>query len=484
MMQKAVLLALFTVLILPLFAAGAPEEAALPPQYAEWTVCITALDVSSLPPNRQILGNTLARRFNEALQTVASRQRSDEELNYYQTQAWNTAISAAALQLSTKRSERDSLFFQGNPSWKYQSDLKKKDTEIASLEEAYQKILEEKPEVSSRPAVRLSASNGEGLFPAPPEAGGEEAFCREQKVDALITGSVSEYFDRLYVTLNMWTLSSQAWVYEDSVLFSPGDLETASAEIASRLCSAVSDEESALLTVRTSPADARIMIDGSFVSEGSLDALQRPPGAAELSVQAEGFKPEQMSVDLAAGKTSEFDINLQQEPLYQLNLDSVNGPASVYQGSLYLGQTPLSISLPLSQSELFQLEGNGKVSFAAFPSLLPLSDTGVASVNLNLRLPEKERSVEELRTKFYNAYGRLWIALPVSILFMNIFNTMSASWNTRGVTNTNQAYYDRAQVIYWIDGGLWVLTAAFGIESVVRSVIYLNEASNRAPKIK
>jgi hypothetical protein len=66
-----------------LFASGKKEAAAAKdPVNPEWALCITAPDVSALPPSRQIIGDAALRNLADALMKLEFRLRGEDEYAY------------------------------------------------------------------------------------------------------------------------------------------------------------------------------------------------------------------------------------------------------------------------------------------------------------------------------------------------------------------------------------------------------------------
>ncbi|MDR3276534.1 MAG: PEGA domain-containing protein [Treponema sp.] len=474
----------------PAFASGAAEESK-PPEVldGEWTLCITAFDVSGLPAVRQVVGDMLARHLAQSLKTIQRRQRPPEELAYYQERAQAQAASAAAGKLAAKRDERDRLIYRGDPDWRYRASLEKLDQEIAALEASWRNALVQVPLVAERPVFKITQANLAGTFPQAPQAGEERQFCLKEKADAVLSGSIIEYHERFYVSLGIYALYSDVPLYEDSSIFSSDDISAGMEELAGRLAAFISGADPAALTVRAEPGDAVITIDGVYAGQGAVPLTERSPGTVGITVFAEGYEAQSLSLDLAAGELAEVDIELGSPASYPVTLESGGEPASVYQGSRYMGETPLSLDLPLGGGEYFRLESPpGAVARAVIlpgPGLSsgpgPGSGPEPLVFSLDLAPPQEAGMIEGFRQGYYGAWGRFWIALPLALIFHGLTDTMIQSYNASSARKPE--YYTRTTVFAWVDAGLWVVTAAFGVESIVRAVFYFIAASDNAPGI-
>jgi hypothetical protein len=83
----------------------------------------------------------------------------------------------------------------------------------------------------------------------------------------------------------------------------------------------------------------------------------------------------------------------------------------------------------------------------------------------------EEKRVDTARRKFYGAYGRLWIALPVSFLAMGIADSYLKAPLNQGMTMANTLTY-----------GAWAVIGLAAVDTVFRIVRYLvTSGSDAAP---
>jgi predicted ester cyclase len=235
MKKTVVLIIVFILLCHSVFAAGKIEEEEKPEINNNWILCITALDSSALPESRQVVADLFMRGLRDKIQAVNYRLRVSHEYAYYEDYAWSRDLTAAAKALESKYNERSLLLYQGTSAWKYRRDLKKKDDEIVALRDALEKVQAERPLVNRTPEFDITADNKSGNFPAVPVNGGEYRFCQSQSADAFLSGTVTEFYGRFFITLKLYVRYTRSWIYEDDVLFSADDIDEAVDDISSRL---------------------------------------------------------------------------------------------------------------------------------------------------------------------------------------------------------------------------------------------------------
>lgn len=475
-----------------LYGKGKTEEEDQIFHNEQWVLAVTNFDVSALDPSRQIIGEVISRSLVESLGSVDRHFRISREYAYYEDYAWVKARSAAAKSLLTKRTERDMLLFRGDPEWKYRNNLKAMDGEIKKLEEALQKIEAEMPLVVTEPVLQFTEDSNKGIFPAPPSKGGEYRFCQNQKADAFLTGAVSEYYGRIYVSLRLYTLYTRSFDYEDSIIFSSDKTLQAVGELADRLVAAVSGAGPAAIAVHAEPENAVILIKESYAGRGEAPPREHPPGETKVEVFADNYEPLSVPVELFAGELAELYINLRPLSRTALTVTVPGGEgSSVYHGALYIGQTPLGIDIFPNQFDYIWVETpQGETGKAAFKRDIAYSgDAGVLEIKTALPLPPDSKPAETARRRFYGTYGKFWIVLPLMIIMTGLSQNYASAhaYNIQASQNDpgydGAILYDEAMNYHYVSRAFWM---AFGLtitEAVYRIYRYTQASGKGTPSI-
>jgi len=438
---------LFFMTLNGLFAFGKKQkEEEKKPVSGEWTLCITAFDVSAISPAWQMAGDTITRSLAASLSNLNFRFRGEEESVYYRDYAWTKTKAAAVDALVKKRNERDALLFKGDPLWKYEKNLKSINAAILKLENDVAAAEASPPLVEAKPVFVLSEKNRNGTFPQPPGPGAEYRFCTEEKADAILTGRLSEYYGRIYLDIKIYSRYTNSYSYQNSVLFSTEDLNTVIAEITDHLAQEVSVVFPSAILVHSNPMEAMITIDGAFVGQGEMEQRMHSPGTAEIAVTADNHVSLSFPLELNPGELAEVSVDLTQRGVTTVEADVSDKPGSkVFLGSLYVGETPFTMELPKSESAYISVETpEGEIGSvilrnsslvggsAQFSSL---NDYTKADVFTSFPISEEEKRVENVRKKFYTSYGAFWFILPAALLAGGIAETHIAINQNAGTWN-------------------------------------------------
>jgi len=493
---------------LPAYSFGKAEEAEKPPLFSEWVLCVTAPDVSALPPSRQILGDLLVRHLTDSFKRVDRRQRVLRESAYYLGVARYRARLEASKKLAAKRAERDQLLFRGDPAWKYQKSLKTTDEAIKTLEEALVEAETGPLPVVEDPVFAITASNREGRFPAAPKPGTEYKFCTAEKADAFLTLQMAEYHSRVSCRLRLYLLYGGSFLYEDTLIFSTEDLIPAVTEAGNRLVAALIAVPPAALSITAAAAsdgektaalpeeeakEPGILINGGFSGWGSTGTVERTPGMVKIEAFQEGFQSFEGEVDLRPGEFAQLQLNLR--PLARSTmLVTVPGEegARVYQGGIFRGFTPLELQTAPERYEYIQVETAwGKTGSAVFQG--PFADADTASgaektavLETGFPYPSSDKRVNRARKGLYSAWGRFWLTLPLALFLQGVSTSYEYAYLydiSRG-SEPNAAMAQKADVYKKISIGAWVLLGAEVLEYCYRVYRYLRASGEEGASLQ
>jgi hypothetical protein len=324
----------------------------------------------------------------------------------------------------------------------------------------------------------LTEENARGNFPPPPAEGGEYQHCVAQKADAFVSGKISEYHGRLYITIRMYTLYTRSFEYEDTYIFSTDDLLITEEELAGRLIAAISGASPAAVSVTTEPPEAVILVRESFAGQGSTGIREHAPGPLDVAVFAEGPEPMGASVDLAVGELVDMEFKLRPTPETSFKIDFPAHEGSlVYQGSLYMGETPLTITAPLNRFEYIHTEtSGGETSSVVFRA----GQTGkVITMPDVIPRGEDPKPLATARRKFYGGWTAFWITLPAAFMFSGVASAYKNAYSYAGDPEVGRV----ANAMNTVSTVLWMGFAGTALYSLYRMIRYSHTAGKDTPKM-
>ena len=472
-----VLFLIFFSLTAHVFASGAQEQQSVQAQSDEWILCITDIDVRSLPAEKAGISGVISRIMVEKLSEINYRTRVSPEYAYYEQYAWTNARNNAARALAAKVQERSQQIYRGDAGWRYQRNIARLDAEIEQLRRNLEEIENNAPLINNEPVFNLIRGNLEFTFPAAPAAGNEYRFLRDRSADAFLAVSISDFYGRYFLTLKLYTVYTRSFVWEDSILFSHDELDNALEEILRRLVVVISGNEPAAVVVNAQPEEALLLINSTFAGRGATDVLGYPPGTITVSASAPNHESITFETTLSAGELSEISINLNPIEYSEVTLFS-DAQGSVYHGAFYAGEAPLTLRLPVNQLEYIELETyDGYRATAIFQT--PENQSYSSSLLLHPQAPYESGRVEEARSSFYWAFGGTWIAGIAAWIsyytFVGANNALSYGYYNHDIIN--EKFVRDNQTIYYVSMGTLIATGALAVYGIYRLVEYISISS-------
>ena len=471
-----------------IFALGKfeTEETEIKKQDNEWILCVTEFDVKSLPPGKLSIAGAITRKVVERLNEISYRTRVSPEYAYYEGYAWHKKRSAAAKSLSAKLEERSLLIFNGETEWRYRQNLARVNAEIEKLNAAFEEIDKKAPLINSEPVFKLTDGNIKAEYPEQPKKGSEDKFCKTQKADAFLTGKIIDFHGRFNISIKLYAVYSKTFIYEDSIIFSPDDLESALNEITSKLILTLSGSRPAAIAVKTEPADALVLINKSFAGRGDTGIIERPPGKFEITSSANDHESITVETELAAGEIAEIKIKLLPKDFVNVEIPGTASGLAVYQGALYVGETPLTLRLPVDTMEYIEIDsGGGLKGTAVFNTPLENDSTYSLSVK-DRKLPEKG-SVERARTLYYWSWGGMWVTGIAAWIAYNSFASSNSAiiYSSGQGNNISDRFYEDNKRMSNIRNGTYIAlgtVSAFWVFNIVRYLYLANRGSTPVVK--
>jgi TolB-like protein len=486
-----------------LFSLGKKQTEPPEPRDTAWTLCISSFDVSTLSSARSALGEIVMRDLVTNIEKIRYRVRVAEEYAYYENIAKCQDLAVAAKTLESKRNERDQALYRGDAAWRYRKNIKTMDLDIKKLEASYRTVAAAQVIVAKEPVFTLAPDNLAGRFPVPPKEGEEYRFCKSQKADALITGSMREYHNRIFVTLKLYILYTDSFVFSDSIIFSPEDSGPAMDEFAAGITAAITGNPPAELYISTVPKNALILLNHGYAGRGEISSREYPPGKITLEVFADNY--ESATAELELKSNEHTDVSVDMRPLVVSPVEiTVPGAeeVSIYQGSLYVGEAPLSLNLPRGHLEyIFAQTPDGQEAEVVFltpsPNALPLgirtpSAPGFLSgifprrnslkgntLSLSPGVPydPKEQRVDKIRRGYYWAWGGTWLSAITAWMINGYATGVIDSYNSYPTTEM----YDKATQYQLLNyAGIGLVGAAVLVE-IIQMARYIHVAGEDAP---
>jgi hypothetical protein len=228
----------------------------------------------------------------------------------------------------------------------------------------------------------------------------------------------------------------------------------------------------------TVPPQASVWIDDGFQGRTPIRIPYLLPGTKTLRLHAPGYETVVKSIELAPYSEDVEDIALSPKPLDTFSVNSDPAGAAVYEGSEWIGNTPLSVPKP-EDLRRFLLRQEGYLDF-------PFYADSKAEENLTFSLlPEtidQKAIQEQRRDELYAAFGAFALSIPVPFFLLGYRN----DYRVRAVAVQGIDPDEAAASLRTADTLLYLSYGAVGVSvgllanMMIRLVRYLHVADRRA----
>ncbi len=443
-----------------------------------WTVGVAAFEGKALSQENLYLSQSFPLLIRERLEMIPTHFFSDAEAKGYRRRIIRREQQRLAELISADRRARDELFFtpgKGEDRVVFYEDR------IAAKLLALNDLRELNPEAivlpESKPLRFASGANGRLIFDQPVRS--PLQLTRQENLDSLLWGRFEEIQGYIYFEVIFFdaALGENVFSYSDAVL--PTELYEIFDELTDELASILWGRDWASLRVDTEPPRASVWLDDSFQGRTPLEIPYLIPGSRELRVQAPGYQSVVRLISLDPYTEAVQQIVLPLEPGDSFELDSEPAGAAVYEGSQWLGATPLSVDKP-DDLNRFLLRKEGYLDFPLY------AGSGVAeTVTVALTLDEIDplQIQNQRRDELYRAFGFFAISIPIPLFFWGFANDYAVGYSL-AINDLNFDETDRfkaaGRVFYYGYWGTLAVSTSLFVNMMVRLVRYLRAADRKA----
>jgi hypothetical protein len=455
-----------------------PQEPTLADKRPEWSIGVAAFEGRNLSPENVYLTRSVPMLIRERLEAIPDHYFSAAEVLAYRRRIIQEERQRLVEAVSADRRARDELFFTSDS---VQANAAVYEQRIAANLAAIRDLGDLDPELiafpQSKPLRFVSGADGQLVFDKTVLSPLQLA--KQQDLDVLLWGGFEEVQGFLYfeITLFSAVLGEPVYTYSDAA--APSEIYDLFDQLITELATVLWGRDWSSLTVQTVPPGASVWIDGQFQGRTPLSIPYLLPGGRQLLVQDQGFESVLRTIELSPYTEQVTGITLVPRPRELLTLDSDPAGATVYQGSEWLGSTPLSIERPEELSRLL-LRREGYLDFPLY-TRPPVG----ASLTAEL-LPDSvdlSKIQDSRRDELYTALGVFALSLPIPMFswgYRNDYIATATSLELQGKTAQSQEALATANIYTGVSLGTMAVSGGLFVNLLVRLIRYLRAADRKA----
>lgn len=447
----------------PAAALEAADTISLPwqdPDSLEWDVVFRQWTAEDLPSDLIYLTRSLPLQIMEAVDFSEDHVLSPEEQEAFsqkrreemEVQLLKKAVAARrAWDRSALKGDAGDPLASREKGWK----------------EARQRVDllsgETPPRVESIPLKRQFFKEGQPLYPEGKPVEAEWVFRGTM-------APLGEDYYRYSLHLESFLQDEPILLWQDAGRAEDAGLLAAAA--AAAVTGVIRGREQALLSVAVEPSSSEIYWQGEFLDVGGLENRPLNPGEGVLEIRAEGYLAHREELTLLPGKTIRREIVLEGGTTRRITIETDPPGAQVYQGSLWLGETPLERDFLVQEEPLIiRLEREGY-----FPENVIIAPGEGELFFLTLK-PQTEDPAQHLAAAEQHFYKNLGFFVISSFLPV-VFNGLYQNYEALYVDTLSEDARQKGLFYYYSYGVSLTFSGALLVNTLITLRDYLEAAED------
>ncbi len=452
--------------------SAAEPPAALPDTKEKIIVGISIFSGSGLGRESEYLTMNIPTLIREQLRQFPYHYLSEREQTEYRQRLREAAENKRRKEMAALFRERDKLFLSAGVSEEQEEQFRQK---MADLREEIEAITgsrdSELPVAEKKPIELYTHGENGGLLPA--EQISSAAVSSRFQLDFHISGRVEQISDYFYIQVALYSsiLREEVLLIEDA-----GSRENLR-EVIDRVVRATYDvivgEEWAFLRVTAVPEDADIYLNGKFIGSGTVEDVYLQPGDHTVSAKAPGYERLEREIRVSPRETG--SVNMQLQPVREDTLLISSDPprADVYSGPIWLGTTPLLLSLPDEKLQRIMVV---KRDFSPEYLNAGPGDRGSVSVRLSPFAFDSSAYLDKKRDEFYLAAGFFVLSFPIPFFLYSITEDLASGFSIAAAAGNTEEMAKKlrgSMAAYHGYVGTIIVTASMLLHTIFRLAEYI-----------
>ncbi|MBN1412739.1 MAG: PEGA domain-containing protein [Spirochaetales bacterium] len=461
----------------PLVHAQTPTPLVIKvPEDRRYVVAITEFKDINLETENKYLVYSLPLQIKESIESIKSHSIKPEYLRDYRRQVLEQELEKYKTQLEQLQKQRDELLFNMKNSENLEKlvedfDKKSKYTELMETIDEIRKYDKDKIEFPENLDIIYKIPEKGGALIKPPQFSAFQ-FCRREKIDLLIYGSLEEVQGFIFIQIFAYEAALEKEIFKYTNTVTPDEMYSFIDEIADKLAPAILGQDWSRLVVAPDPEDCRIYLDEEFISIGRIELKYVVPGKHEIAVVHPDCKNEIQDIELAPFETRELQIALIKSEIVKIKINSDPEGADLYINSVWSGKTPLEIDSSEERRRAYlKLEGYDDYIFS-----LDATTPAVLNFTLNQKIGDQKEKQTKARDDFYLAFGFFLVSLPLPILCSRLsqdYLKVAELAEGKGYSAQAADMRLRAQILDYAFYGTLALTSGLFVFTAITIINYI-----------
>ncbi len=281
-------------------------------------------------------------------------------------------------------------------------------------------------------------------------------FAKEESIDQVIYSSIEAVSDSsVYLIVSEYNAVLDQHALVSEIIVTLGDVEETIRRIKPGLVQAILGYRTASLLIAVKNeeglVDPRtpIYLDGEFNGHGMVERLFLEPGERTVMIRNIDNSAQTKNVHLIAGESRELYFYMDGADAQDITITSDPTGVQVYQDSLFIGTTPLTVQRPIDVQALYLSRPN---YYTSWLFVRPDSPDELA-IRLFESSVNRSNELKKKRDLFYQSLGYMAFSVPFPMIFSTLYQGLAVYLNSSELSSSaaqeNKLQHDIYQGVFW-----------------------------------
>jgi hypothetical protein len=436
-----------------------------------WSVGLSKLKSIGVDNENLYLTMNLPGLILEKIRLCKEHYLSGEEKEGYKRNLLEELIDEREKELHSLLNELDKFYFSET---KTESTFKNYNERIEELKNQIARLnnypMENIKMKDKKPIAVATGENSDELLPEMRFSPAYMAYT--YSLDMYLYGTIEEIEEYFFVNVYVWNSVLGEHQKQISDVATKTGIQELGERIASQIVRIVMGREWALLSIEVSPEAADIYIDGEYWGAGKVNRVIIEPGTHIVDVVSEQYTDRRIEYYVEKSKENELFIELEKADTEAVRINSLPFGADVYEGSTWVGKTPVSIPRTENLKRLLIKAP----MFATEKLTLSPDSPGEIFLRLSPFAMDTKRYIEKKRDEFYRAAGFFVLTFPLPFFLYSMSEDFASGYVIASQSNDTEGMaknLQRSAVAYHSYIGSLVVVTSMLINTVVNLAEYI-----------
>ena len=436
-----------------------------------WAIGLSKFESIDVDVENLYLTMNLPGLILEKIRICKEHYLSREEKEGYRHNLLERLIDEREKELHSLLNELDKLYF---------SETKNEST-LNNFNERIEELRNQIEKLKNYPVENIKVKDKKPIAVADEETSDEllqemlfspEYMASTYSLDMYIYGTIEEIEDYFFVNVYVWNSALGGHQLEIKDAASKTGIQELGERIASQILRSVMGREWAMLSIEVFPEAADIYIDGEYLGAGKVNRVIVEPGTHILDVVSAQYTDRRIEYYVEESKKNELFIELEQADTEAVRINTFPFGADVYEGSRWVGKTPVSIPRTENLKRIFIKAP----TFGTEKLTLSPDSPGEIFLRLSPFTMDTDTYIEKKRDEFYRAAGFFVLTFPLPFFLYSMSEDFASGYVIASQNNDTEGMeknLQRSAVTYHTYIGSLVVVTSMLINTVVNLAEYI-----------